>query len=38
LPDLARQGLITPETALAAADSPADLRLRMRGFQALSVT
>lgn len=36
--DLAKQGLITPESALAAADSPADLRLRMRGFQALSVT
>ena len=36
--ELQREGIITPEVALAAADSPADLRMLMRGFTAMSVS
>ncbi|HEY3269406.1 MAG TPA: PilT/PilU family type 4a pilus ATPase [Armatimonadota bacterium] len=36
--DLQQAGTISTETALAAADSPADLRMSLRGFNAMSVT
>lgn len=36
--DLQHAGLITRETAVANADSPADLRMQIRGFTAMSVT
>lgn len=36
--DLQDRGIITSEVALAAADSPADLRMMLRGFTAMSVT
>ena len=36
--ELQNAGLITKETAIANADSPADLRMQIRGFTAMSVT
>lgn len=36
--ELVQTGLITKETAIAAADSPADLRMQIRGFTTMSVT
>jgi twitching motility protein PilU len=36
--NLHKEGVIDMDTALAAADSPADLRMQMRGFNAMSVT
>ncbi|HEY3413906.1 MAG TPA: PilT/PilU family type 4a pilus ATPase [Armatimonadota bacterium] len=36
--DLQDAGLITKETAIANADSPADLRMQIRGFTAMSIT
>ncbi len=36
--ELQREGIISAETALAAADSPADLRMQLRGFTAMSVS
>jgi twitching motility protein PilU len=36
--NLQQEGVIDIDTALAAADSPADLRMQIRGFHAMSVT
>jgi len=36
--NLQQQGVVDIDTALAAADSPADLRMQIRGFHAMSVT
>jgi twitching motility protein PilU len=35
--NLVREGVINEDTAMAAADSPADLRMLLRGFTAMSV-
>lgn len=35
--NLVREGVISEDTAMAAADSPADLRMLLRGFTAMSV-
>lgn len=36
--NLQQEGVIDLDTAIAAADSPADLRMQIRGFNAMSVT